>query len=383
MFGARSARCYNWAKNRLFSTGLLVSVCQQKVLVRSGDEFLAPVIPVFSSDEAYSLANYQDLIALECEPIKQGIISVNTSIVITEIDESRQFNSRAVNGTQENINESFRNELINPLPEPFILSEFASKLNNLSLKSVLSSESNVSNVVPVRSFLNNEEEDQNVLYLRPVIIPTVSTHTRATVNYLTYSDNQCEVQIRVGVTKATLKRLRAFSGSWVVVSIPHEEIQGRENEMTDQPGLGLPEMSTDTDDKTESHDSTHQPLVAPNVSFNLAQVFAIDQKLFGMMNNSTDDYSGDVDAANRKKGRNEDVDLIPDDDVMYLSPQLWFNLQLHPSRLIQPDMTVSVRVSCKEVQETFSYEYICMYEANIIFSAKYLPQWDIPRGIWK
>ncbi|XP_033639604.1 peroxisome assembly factor 2-like [Asterias rubens] len=347
VFGARSSRCYDWAKNRLFSTGLLVSVCQQKVLVRTSDQFLAPVIPVFSSDEAYSLANYQDLIALECEPIKQGIISINTSIVITQIDENRQFSS-VIQNKHENGPESgtFRDDVVSLLPEPFLLSEFASKLNNLSLKSLLQTET--VSVPKIVNLLSTEEEPPpNTLYLEPVIIPTISTHTRSTVNYLTCSENQCEVELRVGVTKSTLKRLCAFNGSWVVVSIPREEVPERENG-PEKAAQSEPETSSGRDDRKPSAD---QPLEAKpqNLSTHLAQVFAIDQKLFALLKNSANG-SSDADAANLKEGRNEEEELPPDDNVLYLSPRLWFNLQLHPSRLIQLNTVVSVRLAKTELQ---------------------------------
>ncbi|XP_038066239.1 peroxisome assembly factor 2-like [Patiria miniata] len=326
VFGARSARCYEWARNRLFSTELLVSTCQQKVLVRSGDEFLAPVIHKFSRDETHSLSNYQDLVALECEPVMQGIISVNTSIVITHIDDGRHSQVEVPRGKEEIDDEALRNGFLNGFPDPLIISEFAC-----------------------------QRDAPNVLYLRPVIIPKISTHVTATVNHLTCTEDQCETELRVGVTKATLIELCALNGSWVVVSIPCGE-NGRESdtELVEQPD-SVPQEKGCQDVETSPESMKVTDIEAAKTakeSAHLAQVFVIDQKQFGTASDLKDGDDRNVaDASYDKERRDGEDELFPDNEVLFLSPRLWFNLQHHPSRLIQPDAVVSIWLAKMELEQ--------------------------------
>ncbi|XP_022094696.1 peroxisome assembly factor 2-like [Acanthaster planci] len=324
VFGARSSRCYEWARNRLFSTELLVSTCQQKVLVRSGDQFLAPVIHKFSKDETQSRSNYQNLIALECEPVMQGIISVNTSIVITQVEDTTYSDAGPVNGEEDSIDRLSKNDpAVDLFPEPLIISEFA--------------------------FMRDAPK---AFHLRPVIIPKVSAHLTATVNHLTCSDNLCETELRVGVTKATLLELCALSGSWVVVSLPPAENFGEcERKLPEPSGSDLQENFREDDAKSPGTLITADAETTTTIkeSAHLAQVFIIDQKFLGAgAGKSNEEDDGDT-SYNRKRPNEEE--LIPEDGTLYLSPRLWFNLQHQPSRLIQPEAVISVWLAKAELEQ--------------------------------
>ena len=80
--GVASQEAFSLAQKTLFSTGLLVAVCQQRVLVRKGDIFLAPFSHIFSQDELFTRELFFDMTILECEPLMQGILAVHTEIMI-------------------------------------------------------------------------------------------------------------------------------------------------------------------------------------------------------------------------------------------------------------------------------------------------------------
>ncbi|XP_030854485.1 uncharacterized protein LOC115929516 [Strongylocentrotus purpuratus] len=249
VFGARTSRCYEWSKKRLFSTGLLVSACQQKVLVRANDRFLAPVIPVFSGDETYSLANYMDLIALECEPVTQGIISVNTSIVITDMSSGVFFPDERRLSSRQNRNErrdGSDDGTVSPcfqLPEPRIMSDFAQgllefwehhELQNQHSDSGTADDMSLSSGATFDINMNGDHLNPSSLTLRPVLMPTSSAHrnafgkgSRSACN--SFISDQCELVYKLGVTKDTLDRLHAYNGSWVKISLaghPSETEEG-------------------------------------------------------------------------------------------------------------------------------------------------------------
>lgn len=413
VFGARTSRCYEWSKKRLFSTGLLVSACQQKVLVRANDRFLAPVIPVFSGDETYSLANYMDLIALECEPVTQGIISVNTSIVITDMSSGVFFPDERRLSQRQNRNErrdGSEDGTVSPcfqLPEPRIMSDFAQgllefgehhELQNQHSDSGTADDMSLSSGATFDINMNGDQQNPSSLTLRPVLMPTSSAHrnafgkgSRSSCN--SFISDQCELVYKLGVTKDTLDRLHAYNGSWVKISLaghPSETEDGIDDYVADlnntdieeaavssiprpRPGnldliqtstpKNLPvrsakppvpqvihQTATDTQDvvKDDERDdqieekTMDQPPLPPRDGHrelaHLAQIFVVNPKLL-----SNGDKRSKRNGAHVPFNSNE-VEFIVEDDSVAISPQLWFNIQDHPSQLIQPDALVSVKV---------------------------------------
>lgn len=349
IFGAKTAQCYEWAKNHVFSTGLLVSACQQKVLVRNGDQFLAPVIPVFHSDDAYNMSNYHDLVALECEPVMQGVITVNTSIVITQMDGSDDDVQNRVGNTAEDRHNDERNNHAGVviLPEPRLVSEFALQLNDVEN---LSSLNNISHS-PAESPIHRINE----LLLRPVLVPKSLTHELSMLNSMCTADEQCEASYRVGVTKATLMRLNAFNGSWVCVTVPDHanDVHTALHQASSYPestasgstkSVNTVRMASDLEESKDNiknmsqvNDDAPQSVERRT---HLAQVYVMNQ------NAHTSEISDDGEGTAHipyDQDTGKDV-LYPEDNALYLSPQLWFNLQVHPSRLMQSDALLSIRV---------------------------------------
>ncbi|XP_071494820.1 peroxisomal ATPase PEX6-like [Diadema antillarum] len=427
VFGARTTRCYDWSKKRLFSTGLLVSACQQKVLVRAHDRFLAPVIPVFSEDEAYSLANYADLIALECEPVMQGIISVNTAIVITDISNTMSPDRGPSSQESDDDRKDEANGNLDlfhvQLPEPRIMSDFAIGL----LEKAVGCETCTLSSTPPASQATVMMQSRNPrhLTLKPLLMPTLSAHTQAfgKANHM-FVEEQCEIAYRVGVTKATMDRLHAYNGSWVVVTmtgVPQEETGERIQEDTadidasneDVSASKPPEVppipkihdliQTSTPksfpqgsskpplpfsphesvssgtpiQKSNASDQGHQDMVCKQEEMiaeqtispqlmqqrsHLAQIYVVNQRFFVSEDKKSKRYGAHV-----PFGRNELIEFVVEDRTVAMSPQLWFNLQDQPSQLIQPEAMVTIKLASVELEE---YSSILTTSRSITTSCK-------------
>ncbi|XP_064599683.1 peroxisomal ATPase PEX6-like [Liolophura sinensis] len=104
IIGAKNSDILQWTQKVKFGAGLIVSVCQEKVLVRESDIFLAPFPKIFLEDPTFDQGYYFDLHVLECVPVCQGLLTVNTEIVII-------LNSD-VNIDDLHLHESHENELL-------------------------------------------------------------------------------------------------------------------------------------------------------------------------------------------------------------------------------------------------------------------------------
>uniref|UniRef100_A0A3B5LYC1 Peroxisomal ATPase PEX6 n=1 Tax=Xiphophorus couchianus TaxID=32473 RepID=A0A3B5LYC1_9TELE len=82
VLGARSRQSLCWAGREQFTGGLL-ELCHlgQEPLARQGDPFLLSHHPLFGDDTGQRLL---ELLVLECSPVKQGRITANTSLVLTD-----------------------------------------------------------------------------------------------------------------------------------------------------------------------------------------------------------------------------------------------------------------------------------------------------------
>uniref|UniRef100_UPI00398F2AF8 peroxisomal ATPase PEX6-like n=1 Tax=Pristiophorus japonicus TaxID=55135 RepID=UPI00398F2AF8 len=91
VLGARSRASLRWASSQNFANGLLILSCQhQQVLLRQGDSPTVPYHPLFGEDSGLVLAHLLELVVLECQPVLQGVLTINTSLVLTDFREANQ-----------------------------------------------------------------------------------------------------------------------------------------------------------------------------------------------------------------------------------------------------------------------------------------------------
>ena len=78
-----NVQVFTWASSHIFSTGLLLNVCNQhNVIARTGDIFAIPYSELFEQDDEFSISFLTNLEVVETEPFYQGVVMVNTEILI-------------------------------------------------------------------------------------------------------------------------------------------------------------------------------------------------------------------------------------------------------------------------------------------------------------
>lgn len=316
VYGAKTKRCYEWAKNRVFSTGLLVSVCQQRVLARLHDSFLAPVIPVLSQDEAYSLQLYEELLTLECEPTIQGVISVNTMVIITDLS-----------STVEDIPH---------VPLAPFMGVDERQLSSTPSETVAAGLYGDAQELLVTELMEKKYEK---ICLRPLLVPKFST-IQAAGNSQNMKESLCEKGCQVFVKRSAARQLGVPNGSWVVISVSDFEPKVNAPTMLNSAGVEQhdgTEVDVRTEElvpqsQTDGHGPTAVKVTTPKL--HICQIIVHDDQ-----RSKTVTKSGF-----HAPFLHPNEDLVLSSDEVGLSPILWFNLHHHPAPLIQPDTYIFVRV---------------------------------------
>ncbi|KAM6972481.1 peroxisomal ATPase PEX6 [Aplochiton taeniatus] len=89
VIGARNRQSFKWANSHKFSNGLLVlASCQgHRMLARQGDSLLLPYHPLLGDDVSQVQQYLCDLVVLECTPVKQGMITTDTAVIVADCTE--------------------------------------------------------------------------------------------------------------------------------------------------------------------------------------------------------------------------------------------------------------------------------------------------------
>ncbi|XP_066281177.1 peroxisomal ATPase PEX6-like [Branchiostoma lanceolatum] len=309
VIGTRKQQCYNWANGVMFGTGLLVAVCQQKLLARKGDVMLAPVLPMLGDADTV-LQHYFDMTVLECEPGLQGVVTVNTSVIVTLMEEeSEAGGDTSLEADRDGIS-----------PTITVVSDFASCLQTLEYTLSLLPQANLSkdNAEKVLSLLHSSQHVKSSDVRMRVRMLQQQLSAAGVVN----AGLRAVTEHRVFATLTTLQRLKCFSGSWVNISIaPDNEDQSQDGKipsinvldesavLPDEIAMPQEEVShkiPDPDLKEKSADDllpSGSPVkkVVPRVC--LIQLCAVDAG---------------------------SPHTVLEDGVLHVSPQLWFNLQSLP-----------------------------------------------------
>ncbi|KAI4898283.1 hypothetical protein NFI96_024407, partial [Prochilodus magdalenae] len=86
VIGARTKQSFKWASSEKFSSVLLIlaSCHKQTLLARQGDVLALPCHPLLGDDTTQIHQYLSDLVVLECMPVTQGLITIHTSIVVSD-----------------------------------------------------------------------------------------------------------------------------------------------------------------------------------------------------------------------------------------------------------------------------------------------------------
>ena len=198
--GVKSSETFEWLnKADTFTTGLVVSVCQEKILVRKGDMFFAPESPMFDSDSGFTTSMLSDLVVLDCAPLTQGLLTVNTEMIVIRIpDEDNSVEPTAVEEVS-----------------PVILSDFASCMQNFNGAFL---HSHLLDMKPPKKKSRDESFQPVSVVVVANLENIVATSTR---NWLQSTQQRTyDANNTIGLTKSTAVKNGLFDGSFVEIKIP-------------------------------------------------------------------------------------------------------------------------------------------------------------------
>ena len=113
--GATSDEAFQLATQMCFSTGLLVSVCKDKFVVKKGEVLNIPSDFMLPGKDDLDASIFQELKVLDCEPVHQGTITVSTQITIIDISQTDEDTAKKCSDASKTI-------------APLHLSDFASQI---------------------------------------------------------------------------------------------------------------------------------------------------------------------------------------------------------------------------------------------------------------
>ncbi|KAL1006167.1 hypothetical protein UPYG_G00068760 [Umbra pygmaea] len=203
VIGARTRQSFKWARSERFSNGLLVlASCQgQLLLAREGDPLSLPYHPLLGDDLAQVQQCLSDLVVLECTPVTQGMVTVNTTVVVADCRDLGQ------QGTVETLNALAARQL-----SSLFVSDFAHYANSLGGENSLLDNKQVLN----SSFSTFLQALECRLDIRVVEIPSLYHQGRIVLA----GEREADIDIDsiVFVSKQLLLKLGLFNREWVVVS---------------------------------------------------------------------------------------------------------------------------------------------------------------------
>ncbi len=299
VLAAKTDKSFEWAKSRLFTTGLLLSVCQNPILVRTGDAFLPPFCSLFANEESFTMDLLLDLTVLESSPLTQGILTVGTEIVVVKTD--------VINDTTSNVKskKGMHLESKKGAVTAVVLSDFAVSFHidpeSLFREQILS------------STIKELSENQQILHQMPNIKTSmkyeVLKHYDSVVKLFGANGQTIDLSNVVGLSERTMKNLGLFSGSLVEIALPQSQKKAKENEQVKNVTESGPsnlehDQFTNTSDALEKNTSD-----------------ALEENTSDALEENTSSVSFP---------RVAQVQMIYgsqfDDDIMYMVPTLIFNI---------------------------------------------------------
>lgn len=207
VLGARTKQSFRWASSEKFSSGLVVltSCHTHTLLARQGDALLIPHHHCLGDDAAQVQQYLSDVMVLECTPVSQGIITVNTSVLVTDCRDLAF--SAGVDVTSK------------PSSSSLFVSDFAQYANSLTSSSSLLS----SRVTASSDFGIVIQALECRLDVR--VLDGSSFHKPGGVLGRLHQMDPLDVDSVIFVTKSLLLKLGVFNGEWVVASLPSDKVK--------------------------------------------------------------------------------------------------------------------------------------------------------------
>lgn len=208
VIGARTKQSFKWASSEEFSSFLLVlaSCPGQTLLVRRGDPLILPHHPLLGDKSSLVRQHLSDLVVLDCTPLTQGMITVNTTVVVSDCRDI--FHGH---GILDSADSSVTHR---PSSVSLFVSDFAHYANNLG---------------PGSSLLNNRllfsSGFTEVLQALECRLDVQVTNDRAKLCRLAKfgwkigRNTEVDMDSSIFVSKNLLLKLGLFNGEWVMAAM--------------------------------------------------------------------------------------------------------------------------------------------------------------------
>ncbi|XP_076879465.1 peroxisomal ATPase PEX6 [Brachyhypopomus gauderio] len=274
VIGARTKQSFKWASSDHFSSVLLIlaSCHRRTLLARQGDMLLLPYHPLLGDDTAQVYQYLSDLVVLECTPVTQGIITIDTSVVVSDSRDLWQSH-----GAQEcAINRSSNMSLF--------VSDFAHYANSLSSSNSLFNNKLLANS-GFTGFLQALECRLDVR-----VVDFAKLHRQVKFGLRAGQDAEVDIDSTVFVSKSLLLKLGLFSGEWVISTLAAFVGKAKKSSRTELAQSPI----------TAGHESTSKVTSKARADIRLAKIMVLDVDRFS--------------------------DMDVGDNVGFISSVHWFNL---------------------------------------------------------
>lgn len=208
VIGARTKQSFRWASSEEFSSFLLVlaSCPGQTLLVRRGDTLVLPHHPLLG-DHAPLVRQYlSDLVVLDCTPLAQGMITVNTTVVVCDCRDLWHGH-----GALDSADSSVTHR---PSSVSLFVSDFAHYANNLGPGSSL-----LSNRLLFSSGFTEVLQALECRLDVQVAWDGAKLHRLAKLGRKIGKNTEVDVDSSIFVSKNLLLKLGLFNGEWVMAAL--------------------------------------------------------------------------------------------------------------------------------------------------------------------
>ncbi|KAG8191952.1 hypothetical protein JTE90_007747 [Oedothorax gibbosus] len=326
VLGAKTTGSYAWFKD--FKdlerhNDLVVQCCNKKFLCRQDDVLL--VDPSKHSSKQFS---FDDYVTLDCQPFRQGFITLNSSLIVADLRDATDPRTRKMNRPTDS-------------PDVVSIGKYALSLINYTSSNFLGirlHNTDVSSYTPLNA----------LKFLCSFEIRVMSKLNAHFDKELSKVDVPIDPLNTVFVSCNISKKLYLSNGSWAKINIL-EPIKNKAKSPVD------PFNEYPGDSFTNS---------AHNHSTRLAQIC-----------NFTDEQASSH--------------YFPNDKIVYISPHLWFNLNKQPSLLMQPQLRLQIEPLDAKFTPPFATEAHTNiiqspnYDGKINCQAMLAKYFGIPRYICK
>lgn len=270
LFGVKTAESFNWFQDKEKFSSLVKQIKEANVLCHHGDAPLPSDNRLLHSESF----NFDELITLDCQPFRQGILTSKTFVILADIcDISHRFEKyKSLESTSSD----------GTIAVDFDLLNFTSNILGLRLNP---------STLPVPQTLTIKINNTFAIQIIPK--PNIDFEKE-----LLKINKDVDPLNTVFMSFNVRKKLDLKNGDWIRISL-----------------FKPMEKKVKSAAKQSSLDSI--PLMDRQAR--LAQVCIFSSKKLSLKHFSSD-------------------------DVVYISPLLWFNLNSHPSYLVQPDIRLMVEV---------------------------------------